>query len=157
MLMPLPPRIEKSAYPIPSKRDVLVLGIFFAAPFIIGTFMFNAYQKYAYVYLADLQGMSMLFIGLFMAFVVLSVISLKEFHRRLYRMYNTAKGIFWLSLFLLIPVLWIVREGLSGTNAQHFNEIIIRGSIAALAYVCIATFGIALLAYVLERLTKQKS
>jgi len=147
---------EISPYPKPTPWTVLALGIWLATPFVIGNFLFSIYLNLSYAHLADVQGMSMVFVVLFIAFVVLSVIALKEFHSRLYMAYNTSRGIFWLSLFLLVPVLWVIRGLIAGTHAQFFAEIITRASIAAGVLVVVATSGVTLLAYMLEKLTKQK-
>jgi len=156
MLPPIKERISEPAYLKPTWLQVLSIGILLATPFVIGNFLFSAYQRLDYRTLADVQGTSILFIGLFMAVVVLSVVSLKEYHTRLYMTYNLSNGIFWLSLFLLVPVLWIARTLISGTHAQQFSEIVIRASIASVVFVLIATFGVALLAYMLEKLAKKK-
>jgi len=146
---------KDDSYPKPRLSTVFGLGLLFALPFIMGSFLFNAYQKLDYGTLADVQGMSMIFIGLFMAFVVLSVVALKMYHTRLYMTYSASRGIFWLSLFLLVPLLWTVRELTSGGQAQQFNEIIVRASIAAVLFLIVSTLGIAVLSYVLARLTKK--
>jgi len=146
---------KDDSYPKPKLSTVFGLGFLFALPFIMGSFLFNAYQKLDYGTLADVQGMSMIFIGLFMAFVVLSVVALKMYHTRLYMTYSTSRGIFWLSLFLLVPLLWMVRELTSGGQAQQFNEIIVRASIASVLFLIVSTLGIAVLSYVLARLTKK--
>jgi len=146
---------KDDSYPKPKLSTVFGLGFLFALPFIMGSFLFNTYQKLDYGTLADVQGMSMIFIGLFMAFVVLSVVALKMYHTRLYMTYSTSRGIFWLSLFLLVPLLWMVRELTSGGQAQQFNEIIVRASIASVLFLIVSTLGIAVLSYVLARLTRK--
>jgi len=147
---------KENSYPKPKVSTIFGLGLLFALPFIMGNLLFNAYQKLEYGTLADVQGISMIFIGLFMAFVILSVVALKMFHARLYMTYSMSRGIFWLSLFLLIPALWVIRTLMSGDTAQQFSEIAIRGSIATVLFIVVSTCGITLIASVLERLTRKK-
>jgi len=146
---------KEDSYPKPKVSTVFGLGLLFALPFIMGSFLFNVYQKLDYGTLTDVQGMSMIFIGLFMAFVVLSVVALKMYHNQLYMTYSMSRGIFWLSLFLLVPALWVIRTLIAGGDAQQIFEIIIRGSIATGLFLIVSAFGIAAIAYVLAKITKK--